>query len=288
MAESLHCSPETITTLLISYWVRVCLVPQSGPTLATLWTLWSPPGSSVYGILQARILEWVAISFSRRSSLQESNLHLLHCRQILYLWAIVENKKVTKKGRLMCLLFGCYWRCPSTKSLSALFVREFISNSFCFLVERNSYDHSLGLAYHFLLLPTAKDGPGLIGSVEEETGASLVAQTVKQLPVMQETWVQSLGQEDPLEKEMATHSSILAWKFHGWRSLIGYSPWVAKSRTQLSNFTGSLEEETGYAQLNLLPLSFFKGSACNWRPCVLLWFNDMHAEVLGRKNKTDS
>ena len=35
---------------------------------------------------------------------------------------------------------------------------------------------------------------------------------VKHLPAMQETWVQSLGQEDPLEKEMATHSSILAWK----------------------------------------------------------------------------
>ena len=41
---------------------------------------------------------------------------------------------------------------------------------------------------------------------------SLVAQTVKRLPTMQETQVQSLGQEDPLEKEMATHSSILAWK----------------------------------------------------------------------------
>ena len=42
--------------------------------------------------------------------------------------------------------------------------------------------------------------------------ASLVAQLVKNLPAVQETWVQSLGQEDPLEKEMATHSSILAWK----------------------------------------------------------------------------
>ena len=42
--------------------------------------------------------------------------------------------------------------------------------------------------------------------------ASLVAQMVKHLPTMQETWVQSLGQEDPLEKEMATHSSILAWR----------------------------------------------------------------------------
>ena len=41
---------------------------------------------------------------------------------------------------------------------------------------------------------------------------SLVAQTVKSLPTMQETWVQSLGCEDLLEKEMATHSSILAWK----------------------------------------------------------------------------
>ena len=41
---------------------------------------------------------------------------------------------------------------------------------------------------------------------------SLVAQTVKCLPTMRETWVQSLGQEDLLEKEMATHSSILTWK----------------------------------------------------------------------------
>ena len=43
-------------------------------------------------------------------------------------------------------------------------------------------------------------------------GASLVAQAVKNLPAKQETWVRSLGQEDPLEKGMATHSSILAWR----------------------------------------------------------------------------
>ena len=42
-------------------------------------------------------------------------------------------------------------------------------------------------------------------------GASLT-QTVKNLPAMQETWVRSLGQDDPLEKGMATHSSILAWR----------------------------------------------------------------------------
>ena len=40
----------------------------------------------------------------------------------------------------------------------------------------------------------------------------MVAQTVKNLPSVQETWVQSLGQEDPLEEGMATHSSILAWR----------------------------------------------------------------------------
>ena len=43
-------------------------------------------------------------------------------------------------------------------------------------------------------------------------GSSLVSQTVKNLPAMQETWGGSQGQEDPLEKEMATHSSILAWR----------------------------------------------------------------------------
>ena len=42
--------------------------------------------------------------------------------------------------------------------------------------------------------------------------AALVAQTVKTLPSTQETWVQSLDREDPLEKEMATHFSILVWK----------------------------------------------------------------------------
>ena len=54
--------------------------------------------------------------------------------------------------------------------------------------------------------------------------ASLVAQRVKRLPAMWETWVQSLGREDPLEKEMATHSSILAWKIPWTESLVGYRP----------------------------------------------------------------
>ena len=58
------------------------------------------------------------------------------------------------------------------------------------------------------------------------TGASLVAQTVKNLPAMQETQVWSLSQEDPLEKSMATHPRILAWRTPwteeaGWLQSIG-------------------------------------------------------------------
>ena len=90
------------------------------------------PGSSVHGILQARVLEWVAFPFSRGSSLSGDRI------------------------RVSCIISG---------SLT-----------------------------------------------------SLVAQMVKRLPTMLETWVQSLGQEDLLEKEMATHSNILAWK----------SPWTEK------------------------------------------------------------
>ena len=65
--------------------------------------------------------------------------------------------------------------------------------------------------------------------------ASLVAQLVKNLPGMRDTWVQSLGWEDPLEKGMATHSSILAWRIP-WTVLYIYSPWGrAKSRARLSD-----------------------------------------------------
>jgi len=49
-----------------------------------------------------------------------------------------------------------------------------------------------------------------------------VAQRLKHLPAMWKTWVQSLGPEDSLEKEMATHSSILAWRIPWRRSLVGY------------------------------------------------------------------
>ena len=55
-----------------------------------------------------------------------------------------------------------------------------------------------------------------------------MAQIVKCLPAMGETWVRSLGQEDALEKEMATHSSTLAWKIPWMEEPGGHSPWGHK------------------------------------------------------------
>ena len=73
---------------------------------------------------------------------------------------------------------------------------------------------------------------------EGALGASLMAQMVKRLPAMRKTRVRSLGWEDPLEKGVATHSSILAWRIPrteepGRATVHG----VTKSRTRLSDFT---------------------------------------------------
>ena len=85
----------------------------------------------------------------------------------------------------------------------------------------------LSLTY-FLL---KKKGTLLILHARKGIRTSLIAQLVKDLPAMQETWVRSLSWEDPLEKEMATHSNILAWRIPRTESLAGYSPWGHKSRT---------------------------------------------------------
>ena len=61
------------------------------------------------------------------------------------------------------------------------------------------------------------------------------AQTVKNLPAIQETWIQSLGQEEPLEKGMATHSSILAWRIPWTEEPGRLQSMVFQSQTQLSD-----------------------------------------------------
>ena len=71
---------------------------------------------------------------------------------------------------------------------------------------------------------------GLISVIWPHLGTSLVAQMVKRLPTMREMRVQSLDREDLLEKEMATHSSILTWKnsMDYKKILVGYSSWGHK------------------------------------------------------------
>ena len=66
-------------------------------------------------------------------------------------------------------------------------------------------------------------------------GASLVAQLVKNLPAVQETWVRSLGWENLLEKEMATHSSILAWKISRTEEPCGLQSMGLHSQARLSD-----------------------------------------------------
>ena len=65
--------------------------------------------------------------------------------------------------------------------------------------------------------------------------ASLVAQMVKNLPAIQETWVKSLGWEDPVEKEMATHFSILAWRIPWTEEAGGLQSMGLQSQTGLSD-----------------------------------------------------
>ena len=82
------------------------------------------------------------------------------------------------------------------------------------------------------------------------SGASLVAQRLKRLPPMQETRVQSLGWEDPLEKEMVTHSSILAWRIPWMEEPGRLQSTVLQSRTRLSDFTFTFKLSKGQVWLH--------------------------------------
>ena len=76
-----------------------------------------------------------------------------------------------------------------------------------------------------------------------------MAHWVKNLTAMQEMQVQSLGQEDPLEESMGTHSSILDWRIHGQRSLAGCSPWGRKGSDTIEA-TERLHTRTARSQAN--------------------------------------
>ena len=88
--------------------------------------------------------------------------------------------------------------------------------------------------------------------------ASLVAQVIKRLPALQETQVRSLGQEDPLEKGMATSLVFLPGELHGQRSLAGYSPWGCKELGMTERLTLSYFMVLPLRALTLKLLSLIK------------------------------
>ena len=133
------------------------------------------PGSSVPGISEARILEGVAISFSRVSSQPRDQIWVSY-------------------------IAGGFFSNWSTMGIVFFFFFAFIA----FKIWVNL------LAHHCITVVEYSEFDCILTFTKKKKMAPLVAQLVKNLPAMWETWVWSLGWGDPLEKGMATHSSILA------------------------------------------------------------------------------
>ena len=120
-----------------------------------------------------------------------------------------------------------------------------------------------------------------------------MTQMVKNLPVMQETWVWSLGWEDPLEKGMAIHSSVLAWESYVQRSLAGCRTWGRKESDTTERLTTTIASirfstpvnrysESGHSSLILdlreetLSL-WILNLALIWTSLVVQWFKSLPA-----------
>ena len=172
--------------------VCVCVVvTQSCPNLCDPMDC-SPPGSSVHGICQARILKWISIPFAKESS-QRRDWSRVSC---IAGWFLLLNEPHTRVCVCVCV---------------------------CVCIYTDIYIYIT---------------------------ASLVAQRVKSLPAVQETWIRSLGREDNLEKEKATHSSTLAWKI----------PWTEKPGSLQS--IGLQRVRQGW--VTSLSLSILRFASQNW------------------------
>ena len=189
------------------------LVAQLCPTLCDPVD-YSSPGSSVPGILLARILEWIAIPFLQGIfPTQGSNSGLLHTGRFFTIWVTREARSIPKRK------YRYRWGSHQ---------RSYPSHSTGKESAYNAGDPSL--------IPASERSPGEgIGYPLQYSWISLVAQMVMNPPTMWETWVWSLGKEDPLEKGMATQSSILAWRIP-WSEEPGrlQSMGSQKSRIRLS------------------------------------------------------
>ena len=205
----------------------------------------SPPGSSVHGIFPGKNIG-VGCHFLPQVIFltQGLNLCLLHGMQILYCWATREAKEwgelhKPKTWVMSFCQFGDFffwfvlWECLAWwwSQLFFFFLR-------CEIFSKPDVQKRLGTRMFTHMLSPKPPKPSKM-MIIEMYWAFLVAQTVKKLSAMQETQVQSLRQEDPLEMEMATHSSILAlripWtvepgRLQSMRSQrVGHNEWLTLS-----------------------------------------------------------
>ena len=120
-------------------------------------------------------------------------------------------------------------------------------------------------------IPGSGRSPGEgIGYALQYSWASLVAHMVKNPPATQETWVQSLGWEDLLEKGMTAHSSKIAQRILGQRSLAGYSPWCCKELDPMEWL--SLHMTSSYFSFRYLFKYYFLSSSASICYQVVLFF----------------
>ena len=184
----------------------------------------SPSSSSIHGIFQARVLEWVVISFSRGSPWPMDQTWVSHIAGRRFtIWATREVCDWTffKSGT---------WESFKTFSFSLLHIQKLIKT---YKLHTRYIHRVLFISLSLQPSPLTKTPTRVSTQQHHISGRTLnsqhikfsiphawnfpawtclVAQTVKCLPTMCKPRVQSLGWEDPLEKEMATHSSTLAWK----------------------------------------------------------------------------
>ena len=185
-ATELHPYSSCFNTAFLNFLLVVVLCDQSFPTLSDPMDC-SLPGSFVHEILQARILEWVAIPPPGNLPGPEMEPMSLVPPALADRFFIISTIWVI---RICSYLYSYSWQHYSSVG----------KESAC-----NAGDPSS--------IPRLGRSVGEeIGYPLQYFGASLVAQWVKNSPAVQETWVPSLGWEDPLEQGKATHSSILVWR----------------------------------------------------------------------------
>ena len=167
----------------------------------------SLPSSSVHGIFQAIVLEWIAISFSRGSSGPRNRTRVSRIAGGHFTIWIQQFHS--------CVFIWRKWK-HYLKYLHTIFIDKSFTTAKTWKQPKCSSmtwmnKENVMHTYNGILFNQKQEGTlAICNNMDRLWGHSLVAQTVNNLPSVQETRVWSLGQEDPLEEEMATHSSILA------------------------------------------------------------------------------